>query len=316
MKNAKLKYFLRTVALLCAAVGLLMCLNGCAKKKPKATEPTTEPTAETAPSTQPTTKPTTPPTTPPQPTEPENTTTPSNCKHILGNWIVELASSCTTEGSRYKQCSLCLEKVEIEVIPKTEHTAGNWIADGKPATCTSQGKMKQECSQCQEVLFSITVDKLDHDTVLIEGYAATSTTPGRTDRTYCTTCRQDVQDDFIIPAIGSVEFTYQVTTYNTCTVTGVKNLTRSEVILPEKLGNYTVVGISDNAFANTDIETVYIPKAVNKIGAKAFEGCTNLTNITFQGTTAQWSKVQKDSGWDSATGNYTVYCSNQSVDKK
>lgn len=316
MKNVKLKYFLRSVALLCAAVGLLMCLSGCTKKKPKATEPTTEPTAETDPITQPTTQPTTPPTTPPQPTEPETTTTPSNCNHILSGWIVEQASSCTTEGSRYKQCSLCLEKVEIEVIPKTEHTASNWIADGAPATCTSQGKMKQECSQCKEVLFTITVDKLDHNTVPIEGYAATSTTPGRTDRMYCTTCRQDVQDDFIIPAVGSVEYTYQVTTYNTCTITGANNLSRSELILPEKLGNYTVVGISDNAFANTDIETVYIPKAVNKIGANAFNGCANLTNITFQGTTFQWSKVQKGNSWDHATGDYTVYCSNQSVDKK
>lgn len=315
MKISNLKPFLRTVALLCAVAGLLLCLNGCTKKPTdKATEPTTESTADTTPDTQPTTAPTTPPpTTAPVATEP--TTQPSNCNHILGAWKVEIAASCTTEGSRYKECALCKEKVETEVIPQLQHVASNWISDGVPVSCTNQGKQHQECSQCKEILFTITVDKMDHDTLTIDGYAATTTTPGRTDRVYCTECRKDVQESLVIPIVGSVEYTYQVTTYNTCTVTGVVNFTGDSLILPEKIGNYAITGISDEAFDDLQISTVYIPGTVTKIGQKAFYNCSSLLNITFQGTTAQWSRVQKGADWDTMTGNYTVYCSNQSVSK-
>lgn len=319
MKYSKLNYVLRTVALLCAAVSLLLCLGGCKDKKPDPTKPnpTTESTADTEPSTAPTTRPTTPPPTT-QPTEPEETTAPTTppCNHILSDWKVNPPASCTNEGERYKECTLCQAKLETEVIPKIAHSVNGWVYDGEPATCTSQGKMKQECSQCKEVFFTITVDKLDHDTVPIEGYAATTTATGRTDRMYCTICRDYVQKAFTIPAIGSVEFTHQVTSNNTCTITGVNNFTGKELILPEKIGSYTVTGIGDDAFNGMNIETVYIPKTITKIGSKAFNGCAQLTNITFQGTTAQWSMVQKTADWNASTGAYTIYCANQSIGKK
>lgn len=318
MKYSKLNYVLRTVALLCAAVSLLLCLGGCKDKKPDPTTPsTTESVPETTEQTQPSTQPTTPPPTT-QPTEPQGTTAPTTppCNHILSDWKVNPPASCTNEGERYKECTLCQAKLETEVIPKIAHSVNGWVYDGEPATCTSQGKMKQECSQCKEVFFTITVDKLDHDTVPIEGYAATTTATGRTDRMYCTICRDYVQKAFTIPAIGSVEFTHQVTSNNTCTITGVNNFTGKELILPEKIGSYTVTGIGDNAFNGMNIETVYIPKTITKIGSKAFNGCAQLTNITFQGTTAQWSMVQKTADWNASTGAYTIYCANQSIDKK
>ena len=321
MKNSKLNYFLRTVALLCTAVSLLLCLVGCGKKKPDPTKPnpTTESTADTEPSTPPTTQPTTPPTTPPttQPTEPQGTTEPSvpPCDHILSNWLVNPSASCTNEGERYKECTLCHAKVETEVIPKIPHSINGWVYEGKPATCTSQGKMKQECSQCKEVFFTITVDKLDHDTVPIEGYAATATASGRTDRMYCTICRNYVQKAFTIPAIGSVDYTYTTNSDGSCTLTGVNNFSGKELILPDKLDGHTVTTIGEKAFANKSIETVYIPKTVTKISAKAFDSCTKLTNITYQGTTAQWSMVQKATDWNAMTGVYTIYCSNQSIAK-
>ena len=118
MKYSKLNYVLRTVALLCAVVSLLLCLVGCGKKKPDSTTPsTTESVPETTGPTQPTTQPTTPTT---QPTEPQGTTAPTTppCNHILSDWKVNPPASCTNEGERYKECTLCQAKVETEVIPK------------------------------------------------------------------------------------------------------------------------------------------------------------------------------------------------------
>ena len=35
------------------------------------------------------------------------------------------------------------------------------------------------------------------------------------------------------------------------------------------------------------------PKTVTSIGANAFGSCTNLTEITYNGTTAQWDSITK-----------------------
>ena len=326
MRNSKLKYFLRTVALLCAAVSLLLCLNGCKKKKPDPTEstPSTESTEsiettgaeDTAPTTKPTTPPpTTTPTTPPATTQPEETTQPA-CNHVLSNWKVGQVSNCTTEGSRYKECTLCKEKVETEVIPKTEHSAGNWIVD-KKATCTAQGKQHQECTQCKEVLISIVVGVADHDIYVGRSKEATATSAGFTAEVYCVNCKKTVQNSYDIPSIGSVAYTYDINSDSkTCTITGVTDFSAKELILPAAIDGYTVTAIGEKAFANkTSITTLYIPKTVTKLGNKSFIGCYSLTNITYQGTSAQWNTVAKGAEWNSGTGHYTIYCTNASLSK-
>ncbi len=315
MRNSKLKFILRTVALLCAAVSLFLCLNGCKKKKPDPTKPnpTTESTTQTiTEDTAPTTKPTTPPPT----TVPVETTQPVICQHVLGNWKVGQVSNCTTEGSRYKECTLCKTKVETEVIAKTAHSPSSWIVD-KKATCTAQGKQHQECAQCKELLISIIVDKADHKVMTMPGYAAETNAPGRTDYLKCMTCNAEVQKSFVIPIVGSVNYTFDVNSDGkSCTITGVTGFSGKELILPDTLDDYTVTAIGEKAFANkSGITTIYIPKSVTKLESKAFNGCSGLTNITYQGTTAQWNVVQKGSEWNANTATYTIYCSNTSLAK-
>ena len=325
MRDSKMKYYLRTIALLCAVVSLLLCLNGCKKKQPNPTEstPSTESIETTGPEdTAPTTKPTTPvpttqPTTPPPTTQPEETTLPeNNCVHELGNWKVEQVSNCTAEGSRYKECVLCKTKVETEIIPKTAHSASSWIVD-KKATCTAQGKQHQECTQCKELLISITVGVADHNVKSMSGYAATTTTPGRTDSLHCKTCDAEVQKSFVIPIIGSVDYTFSVNNDGkSCTITGVNGFSGKELILPTTIDGYTVTAIGEKAFASKNtIHTVYIPKTVTKIDAKAFIGCYGITNITYQGTSAHWNNITKGAEWNSGTGHYTIYCTNTGLAK-
>ena len=322
MRNSKLKSVLQVIAILCVAVSLLLCLNGCKKKKPEPTETTPstqsiETTGDTTPTTKPTTPaPTTKPTTPPATTQPEETTKPA-CAHVLSNWQVDERSTCTTEGIRSKKCTLCNEKVETEVIPKTAHSPSNWIVDGKSATCTSQGKMKQECTQCKEVLVSILVGVADHKIITSNGRPATATSAGFTDKVYCTACDKVVQESYHIPAIGSVKYTYEVNSDGkSCTITGVTDFSAKELILPAAIDGYTVTALGEKAFANkTSITTVYIPKTITKLGNKAFIGCYSLTNITYQGTSPQWNTVNKGTDWNSGTGHYSIYCTNATLSK-
>lgn len=51
------------------------------------------------------------------------------------------------------------------------------------------------------------------------------------------------------------------------------------VNIPETIGNTPVKGIEWGAFSDTDVTQVKLPSTIEKIGAMAFENCTNLTSI-------------------------------------
>ena len=55
----------------------------------------------------------------------------------------------------------------------------------------------------------------------------------------------------------------------------------ADVVVPDSFGDYLVVAIGDNAFAECQkLESVTFPKALNSIGSKAFSGCWRLTSVT------------------------------------
>ncbi len=315
MKHIKRKDSLQRLVAVSLLAALLVSLNGC-KKKPDATEPSSsgETTVET---TEETTMETTAETTVETTVETTAEASEEVCAHVLSDWIVDVPSNCTKEGSRYKKCTQCDEKLEEEAIAKTAHTPGQWKDDEKEkATCTTQGKKVQKCSQCDTLLYTAAMDKTDHNAKTVRGYAATAARPGLTDGAVCLICDAEVQKSFQIPVVGEVPYITRVNGA-ACTIISVGSWVGEELILPAEIDGKTVTAIADNAFAGlTSVKTVYIPKAVKIIGDKAFSGCSALTNITYQGTTVQWSaSVSKGSGWNENTGNYRVFCTNNSLAK-
>ncbi len=76
----------------------------------------------------------------------------------------------------------------------------------------------------------------------------------------------------------------------------------------------TIIG--NNAFASChSLESINISNAVTSIGCDVFRNSTNLVNINYAGTVAEWNLISKDKGWDSKTGDYTVYCTNGQISK-
>lgn len=50
--------------------------------------------------------------------------------------------------------------------------------------------------------------------------------------------------------------------------------------------------------------------------AKAFGNCDNLKSISFlNGTTAQWNAMIKANDWDENTNDYTITCSDGTINK-
>ena len=296
MTTAKFKSILRYLLLTVVLAGLLFSLAAC-KKKPVPTEPSTQPSTSTVPSSSVT-----------------ETTAATVCEHVLSSWKVEQTSTCTTEGSRYKECLLCEQKVETEAIPMAAHIPGEWIID-KMSNCTEEGLRHQDCTQCKATLIYITITKDAHQIKLIPGYAATSQSPGLTDGEKCNVCGEILIAQQVIPALGSQSFAYTINSDNrTCTISSLGTYTGNLVIIPASISGYKVTAIGDNAFASsTNITEIQLPNTVTQIGTQAFYGCSALTRITFNGTKEQWTAITKGTGWNGQTGNYTIICQDGNI---
>lgn len=79
---------------------------------------------------------------------------------------------------------------------------------------------------------------------------------------------------------------YHITSDNTVEVYRCVEENESQII-PEKVTysgkEYTVTGISSNAFMSRNITNVSIPATVKTIGEYAFQKCSDLTFLTFEG---------------------------------
>ena len=70
--------------------------------------------------------------------------------HSYGDWTVDVAPKCDAEGSRYKTCQRCEDKV-TEKIPAIEHIIE--IVPASNATCTKNGRTESErCINCNRIL--------------------------------------------------------------------------------------------------------------------------------------------------------------------
>lgn len=76
------------------------------------------------------------------------------------------------------------------------------------------------------------------------------------------------------------------------TITGLQNLTLSDVILPAYIGGGRVVAIAAGAFKNsTALKSITLPATLTQVGGGAFSGCTGLEKVLFDGTLAQWCNI-------------------------
>ena len=115
---------------------------------------------------------------------------------------------------------------------------------------------------------------------------------------------------------------------------------KGDIIIPETVVHesvsYRVTSIEEDAFAYSDLKSIVIPDTVTYIDGGAFEeshltsvvipdivisiewwafcGCKSLTDITFQGTIAQWNKIKLRENWKDEVPATVVHCTDGDVE--
>ncbi len=123
--------------------------------------------------------------------------TSGNCSSFYGNWIITKNATCSSYGSRYKECSKCGYRV-TESISKTSHTVSSWTTT-KAATCSATGTKTGTCSVCSSTVTE-TIAKTSHSvSSWTTDISATCTSTGSRHGT-CSNCSVNVTET--IAALG------------------------------------------------------------------------------------------------------------------
>ena len=89
------------------------------------------------------------------------TKTIDKLSHTESDWIVDVQATETTEGSQHKECTVCHEILETEVIPTLSHEC-EYTTEVTAPTCTEQGYTTYTCSGCGDFYIDNYVDAKGH----------------------------------------------------------------------------------------------------------------------------------------------------------
>ena len=88
----------------------------------------------------------------------------------------------------------------------------------------------------------------------------------------------------------------------TCILIGMGDCTDTDLIIPPTaLDGDKVTEIDRRAFEDEEITSVSFPNTIKEIGTKAFNNCTSLTDVYYDGTEEEWNEI------DISTGNDAIH---------
>ncbi len=98
-------------------------------------------------------------------------------------------------------------------------------------------------------------------------------------------------------------------------VLSLGDCTDSDVVIPPKTADgIDVIAIDASAFAGEPITSISIPATVVEIGRRAFNGCSALTDVYYDGTEAEWEEKVSISSGNDALLNATFHFNAEPVE--
>ncbi len=148
-------------------------------------------------------------------------------EHQESDWIVDADATCSSKGSKHKECITCGEILETEDVEMLAHTEK--IVEGRAATCSEEGLTQgKKCSVCDAVIIpQDMISALGHsESDWIIDLTATADTEGKKHKE-CTRCELVLFTE-AIPTI-SVDHVHSGTSWTvtkpaTCVETGIISL--------------------------------------------------------------------------------------------
>ena len=81
--------------------------------------------------------------------------------HTFGEWETTKEPTCSEEGLKKRNCTVCNLAEETESLAKINHTFGEWETTKEP-TCTEEGIKKRNCTVCNSAEETEKLSKVDH----------------------------------------------------------------------------------------------------------------------------------------------------------
>ena len=194
--------------------------------------------------------------------------------HIYTSTVI--SPSCTEDGYTLHTCSLCNEQYTDQITKAFGHDYKESVQD---TFCNQFQKKLFECSVCHH-----SYDEPFETHGTIHTYVSTITYPDRENKGYtthkCQNCTESYVDSYTDPVDFSVGLDYTKKSGGYY-VSGIGSCKDTDVIIPAKSEQgYTVIGIAENAFADTNVRSITVSDGVNDIQEGAFSYCSTLESVT------------------------------------
>ena len=174
------------------------------------------------------------------------------------------AATCTAEGKRHIECTVCKEVLKEETLPKIDHNYVEII--DKEAKCTVAGAKHEECTMCHDKKASVELPALGHD--YVDGVCSRC---GDTDAEYRMVA---VSDLTLTDVEGGVSYAIKSS-----------NVNFTNVLVPAEIDGKKVVELAKYAFFNhKSVKSVKIEEGVTTIRSSAFDKCANLVTVVLPNT--------------------------------
>ena len=264
-----------------------------------------------------------------------------DCEHIWNQWKASVVATCTSGGERYRDCVSC-GRVEVDKTPKSNNT--HIFSNGKCKDCGATEEKPSEGLEYELTNNSTQYRVIgigtcaDEKVVIPSEYNGLPVTSIYGDSFYgCETIKSVVIPDSV-SWIGSSVFE-RCTSLETVVLSNAQNdITKRMFYNCTSLVSvdipYGINYIAPDAFYNCEsLESITFPDSLTVIGSSAFESCESLTNIyissslnridtkafygtnlreiNFKGTKAQFESIEKGTGW--CNSSITIHCTDGDI---
>ncbi|MDE5855683.1 MAG: leucine-rich repeat domain-containing protein, partial [Anaeroplasmataceae bacterium] len=212
--------------------------------------------------------------------------------HNFGNWQVTTEPSLTSTGVLTKVCSRDSKHKETFVLPMLNKDAYTYRLVSK-GTCIRPSSETYEYKKDNQT-FKFYVGQLTSHSIGVNLYynetihwalCSVCGSPIEAEHNFidndCSNCNYN-------KVLGTKGLLYVENNAQGYTVRKgtVQDLT---IIIPEKYNNLPVVNIS--SFSSSKIVSIVIPKSVTSIQSNAFNDCSKLVNVYYEGSIEDWCNI-------------------------